>query len=1455
MRRNLAWSICLLPLLAAAFSNYAGRIGAPGELAASATSVSGATASDRVRPIPNPVAQRPLTQGTYPPSADGVRFGRLSVEQGLSHSTVTSILQDRYGFMWFGTRDGLNRYDGDRFAVFRHDPENPDTLSDSLITTLYEDAEGTLWIGTERGGLNRYERGAGRFVHYRHDPTAPSSLASDTVRAIHEDRAGTLWIGTESGATRFDRGAGRFTDLRANPDAPLPLREGAITAIHESAAGLLWFGTDQGLVSYDPGAGRFTWYQHNPANPDTLSHDQATAIHEDNTGRLWIGALGGGFGTLDTETGRFTRLSEQLAATSSEGSARVSAIFQDHTGSIWIGSQGGGLARFDPQANTLARFVSNPDDASSLSNNMVLTIYEDASGVVWIGTQGGGVSTFNRQSNRFAHYRHIPGEANSLRANGVTAICEDPVGLLWIGTDDGLDSLDRRTGQYTHYPTDPTGSAGLSSPLIRAIHRDSKGVLWVATEGGGLNRLDPGATQFTYYGRDPEEPTSLASNNVAAIFEDASGALWFGTDNGLDRFDRRADTFIHFRRSPGNANSLSSNDIWTIHGGQDDALWVGARAGLNRVDRSTGKTTRYLVEPDAPGSVSDNAILAIHQGRSGALWVGLLGGGLTRLDPATGETIRYRERDGLPNDTVYGILEDEGGALWLSTNKGIARFDPISAEFTAYDRGDGLQGNEFNRGAFAQGADGELFFGGTNGLTAFKPAEMRANTYAPPVALTTLTQEGKAIATDRALEEVEALTLRWPHNAFEFEFAALNYVQPEKNHVAYQLAGFDQDWKYAAGQGIGRYTNLPGGAYSLRLKGSNNDGAWNEEGRTIKITVAPPFWRTWWFIGLATLALAASVAGGYRWRLRSVEARNQALAVEVAERTLQIAQRTADIEALYQADAELDRHVALGEVLQSLVDIAVEQLGAEKSAVLCWDGRRERIVMRAARGFSPAAMRQLTFAPGEGITGQVMTTGEPAIVEDAATDPRGADRNPELKAMALVEGVRSFMHLPIRLDSATFGIFNVSYTAPRGFGEREQRIFTALAQRAAIAVENASHFDAEHRRAEQLGVINEVGRHITSILDVDEVLQEIVGAIQGRFEYQVVSIALVEDAELVIRASAPVRLQELGIPPLRVKVAEEGVIGWVAGVGIPLLIPDVSQEPRYLAWPHDITTRSELAVPMLIQSRVIGVLNIESTELNAFDDSDLIVVQALANQAAIAVENAQLYARAQEVAALRERGRLARDLHDAVTQTLFSASLIAEVLPALWEADRSEGEQMLCELRSLTRGALAEMRTLLLELRPAALVEANLGDLLRQLAESVSGRSGIPVIVTVEGCLPPDLPDDVHIAFYRIAQEALNNVVKHARASRAEVKLRCAPPACSSAPDGAPASVELLVSDDGRGFDPENILPDHLGLGIIHERAQAIRAELSIRSRPGQGSTVKVTWKNTDVPVGDIEHT
>jgi signal transduction histidine kinase len=517
------------------------------------------------------------------------------------------------------------------------------------------------------------------------------------------------------------------------------------------------------------------------------------------------------------------------------------------------------------------------------------------------------------------------------------------------------------------------------------------------------------------------------------------------------------------------------------------------------------------------------------------------------------------------------------------------------------------------------------------------------------------------------------VTFYWPRNFFEFEFAALSYVQPEKNQYAYMLEGFDENWRYIETRRFGRYTNLPGGTYTLRIKGSNNDGVWNEEGVSVTITVVPPFWETWWFRGIAALVLVGSVVGAYRLRVKSIEVRTHELETQVEERTHALEQRTYEIErrrqeleALYRADAELHRHLRLDQVLRALVDIAVDILQADKSSLMVWDDRRERLVVQVARGYSPETLAQMSFLPGVGTVGHVAAIGEPVIVEDARTDSRVAKR----ATITEPEGIRSFMQVPIKISGEVFGVFSADYVHPRAFGKDEQRLFLALAQRAALAVDTA-----------------------------------------------------------------------------------------------------------------------------------------------------------------------QLYEQSQEVAVVEERSRLARDLHDAVTQTLFSASLIAEALPPLWEGDQDEGRELLKELRQLSRGALAEMRTLLLELRPATLVEASMEHLLRQLAEAVTGRTGIPVTVTVEGrCV---LPSDVHVALYRIAQEALNNVVKHAHASQVTVSLCCLP---DSAEGKQGVSVELCVSDDGCGFDPGCVPPDCLGLDIIRERVQAIGATLKVESKPGSGTRIVAVW-------------
>jgi signal transduction histidine kinase len=378
-------------------------------------------------------------------------------------------------------------------------------------------------------------------------------------------------------------------------------------------------------------------------------------------------------------------------------------------------------------------------------------------------------------------------------------------------------------------------------------------------------------------------------------------------------------------------------------------------------------------------------------------------------------------------------------------------------------------------------------------------------------------------------------------------------------------------------------------------------------------------------------------------------------------------------------------------------------------------------------------------------------------------------------------------------------------------------------------------------RAEQFRVIAEVGRRVTLTLDVDQVLEQVVRLVQQAFGYYHVGIGMVEGDEVIYRVGAGELWDDpaFEFKPARLKVGREGLTGWVAGSGEPLLVPDVSLEPRYV-WMQGSKSRSELLVPIAVKGEVIGVLDVQSDRLNDFDDTDLAVLQSLAHQIGAAIENAQLYEQAQEAAVVQERNRLARELHDAVTQTLFSASLIAEAVPDTWDNDPAEGRQLLEELRQLSRGALAEMRTLLLELRPAALVETDLSDLLRQLAEAATGREGIPVTVKVDGQC--HVPTEVHVALYRIAQEALNNVVKHARASRATVILRASP----APSEWGAGKVELAIHDDGRGFDPDLTPPERLGLGIMRERAQAIGAELTIDSRPGQGTEVRVAWAGPD---------
>jgi GAF domain-containing protein len=550
--------------------------------------------------------------------------------------------------------------------------------------------------------------------------------------------------------------------------------------------------------------------------------------------------------------------------------------------------------------------------------------------------------------------------------------------------------------------------------------------------------------------------------------------------------------------------------------------------------------------------------------------------------------------------------------------------------------------------------------------------------------------------------------------------------------------------------------------------------------------------------------------------------------------------RLAQVTALQKTSTAVASTLELDELLHLITQQATALLQAEGGILnlVDWD-KHEDMCVACAGSITSAVGRRARLE--EGLSGWVTLHNQPVISNQLGSDGQVDQTVLSRLEIELGKQVRNAAAAPLAIKDQVVGTLVLvdKQSGQAEFDASDLDLLVAFANQAATAIENARLFAAEQRRAEQFRVISEVGRRITSLLDLDSVLNQVVSLVQGSFGYDHVGIALIEDGYATYKVGAGEMWEQPSFEfrPGRLKVGEEGITGWVAAQGKPLLVPDVTLDPRYV-WMEGSQTRSELALPITIKDKVVGVLDVQSNHPNAFDESDIVVLQSLADQAAITIENAQLYEQAQKVAVMEERQRLARELHDAVTQTLFSASLIAEALPDLWASDQDEGRALLGELRQLSRGALAEMRTLLLELRPTALVEANLRDLVHQLAEAVTGRTGMPVAVTADDLR--HLPEEVHVALYRIAQEALNNVVKHAQAHQVEVSLRCRDTAEEK---DTGIQIELSICDDGRGFDLERIPPDHLGLGIIRERAQAIGARLQLASQPGHGTQISVVWK------------
>ncbi|HYE96162.1 MAG TPA: two-component regulator propeller domain-containing protein [Rubricoccaceae bacterium] len=825
-----------------------------------------------------------------------VRFAHLTVNDGLSHNEVHTLLQDRRGFLWFGTADGLDRYDGYEVRSYRYDPADPAALSDNRITALLESRGGSLWVGTA-DGLNRFDAALDRFTTFRRT----EGLADDGVAALFEDAHGYLWIGhadavrkSAGGLSRLDPRTGRVERAFVGGEGELPI---PIRAFAQGPDGVLWMGTGGGgLLKFDPRTGHTWAYRHREGDPASLAHDDVRALRFDGDGLLWVGTWGGGLDALDPATGRFTHYRHDPANPGTLLTDYVSALHLAE-GGLWVGTRqpgertGGALHYFDQK--TFTRHPHVPADPQSVAPGGVLTLGEDRSRILWVGTEGGGVSRFDQASQPIPHFTSNPSDPTSLSSPFVTAFLEESKGVLWVGTARGLDRMDRFAGTFTHLPHADDAPGSLTHDEVTALARGPDGTLWIGSPEG-LNRLAPGTSVVSHYRPRANDPCALAASEVRALHADTSGALWVGTAMGLNKLDAASGACVPFRHDPANAQTISDDRITVLYAAPETphVLWVGtAGGGLNRFDTRTGRARRYATSPQDPNTLSHRHVVAVRTrpGEPEVVWVGTAAGGLNRLDARTGRVQRY-PRTLLPA-AVDAIEVDDEGRLWLATRQGLLRFDPDSTTARIYDVDRGVQSRQFTPGASGRTGQGELLFGGIAGFNLFTPADFSDNPHPPQVVLTGLTLGGRPVVPgdggplDRAPADTRRLDLAYDQNDVGFTFVGLHFARPPRNRYRVRLEGVEEEWRDVGTQRAVSYANLKPGRYRFLVHAANSDGVWSAQPARLALVIRPPFWATWWFRVLAVGAVLAAVGLAYRERIRRIAARNRELEEQVRERT------------------------------------------------------------------------------------------------------------------------------------------------------------------------------------------------------------------------------------------------------------------------------------------------------------------------------------------------------------------------------------------------------------------------------------------------------------------------------------------------------------------------------------------------------------------------------------------
>ena len=833
------------------------------------------------------------------------------MKDGLSMNPVIAIAQDKKGFLWFATQDGLNRFDGYTFVVHKNKIGDSTTLSDNLLTTLFMDKTSNIWVGTLNGGIQYFDISQEKFIRYSLLKKGAVDLTPKTVWQVYEDSDGFMWIGTISGLYRLDRKSGSILSIKDIYPSFSLLSKIDVISIIETTPGILWAGSDTGLFRLNLHTGEIKLWTYQPGDTTSLSDNLVLSLFQDKDKKLWVGTADGLNLFVENEkmkTVRFTHEKESSDKIKSRTKRKYSifdtfepstvrSITQTDSGTLWLATDYG-LIQFNPYDFSFKRHIHELSQPNSINSDLMRSVFIDNSKNLWAGSISAGISKLDLKPKKFEHFEKRLNNPFRFTEDYVRSILEDSKGNLWIGTVlGGAIFQEAGTSYITHFlKKDFSDGTSINNNNVWAMYEDKAGYVWLGTTMG-LNRFDPENRKFSYFENDPSNPFTISNNSIRCIFEDSRNNLWIGTENGLDKYDPETKKFTRFFRIINISNTLCDNFVWKVIEDNNGFMWIGTNNGLNKYD--VLKDTFYTFKniPNDTLSLSNNGIRTLYKDKRGYIWVGTQVG-LNQIDPETGKNHPYYEKDGLPNNFIYCITEDSKNNLWISTNKGLCRFDPTAFKFKNYDVDDGLQDFEFNTNACCNTRSGFMFFGGPNGLNRFYPDKITENFFVPPVLITDIQLMNKPLRKKTPLTDIRELNLTYKENILFFEFSSLDFTSPTKNKYAYIMEGFNNEWIYSGNRRSVNYTNLNPGEYTFRVRATNSDGYWNPEGPSLIIIITPPFWKTNWFYLICIVTTAVFIYSYIKWRERNLKVEKRILEEKVGERTSELQQEKKKIEAI-----------------------------------------------------------------------------------------------------------------------------------------------------------------------------------------------------------------------------------------------------------------------------------------------------------------------------------------------------------------------------------------------------------------------------------------------------------------------------------------------------------------------------------------------------------------------------